>query len=122
MEKKSKYAKDTHLSNESLPCPMNWWPVKDELSEELAMLLFMYVPCFASKVVSLHEVCICSPTPSPEWRDQINQRLLGDGKGGFPKGRWNEGEVWFSLVQWFLKILCKADLFLIPWAYSLKGH
>lgn len=71
---------------------MNWWPVKDELNEELALLLFIYVR-FASKVVSLHEVCICSPTPSPEWRDQINHRLAGDGEGGFLKGGWNEGEV-----------------------------
>lgn len=40
---------------------MNWWPVKDEHNEELALLLFVYVPCFASKVVSLREVRICHP-------------------------------------------------------------
>lgn len=81
------------MSNERPPSPVNWWPVKDEHNEELALLLFVYVPCFASKVVSLREVCICSPTPSLEWRDQINQRLPGDGEGGFLKGGWKEGEV-----------------------------
>lgn len=60
---RSKYAEDTHTSYENWPSSMNWWPVNDELNEELKKLLFVYALCFAPKVVSLQEVCICSPNP-----------------------------------------------------------
>lgn len=35
------------------------------------MLLFMYVLCFASKVVSLQEICISSPNLQMEGVDEM---------------------------------------------------
>lgn len=43
------------------------------------MLLFMYVLCFAPKVVSLREICICSPNFQMEGAGEMKAPRIGGG-------------------------------------------
>lgn len=121
---KGKYAKDTQvwkspLLRELVACERG-------TQRGTGILLFLYFLRLAPKVVFLQYFaifCLYLFSQHPKWRELMKQRQPGSGEGHFLRDGWNQWEaVWFAVVQWFLKILCRADLFLIPRAYSLKGH